>query len=102
MAKKLSIDLDMLDSTINDYTTAIDDLKTAVSAVDKAMTDLRGTRWQSDASVAYFSQYSEDWKQSVNAHLTALEQMKGSLVYAQREYLQLYYQIEALRSALNI
>lgn len=99
---KLSIDFNQLSDAINDYTTAIDTLNQAIASVDKAMAELRGSKWDTEASVAYFAQYSDEWRTSINNHITALYNLNESLKYAQSEYGAVYNQIESLKNTLKI
>jgi WXG100 family type VII secretion target len=96
MAKRLSIDLEALQETIDAFQTAIDELNQSVAAVDVAMGHLRATKWHSDASAAYFMQYSDNWRISVKNHLVALLKLSEGLVAANNEYSALSDQIPRL------
>lgn len=102
MENKLSINFTQLSSAITDYTKAYEELNAALGSVDKAMGELRSSKWDTEASVAYFAQYSEEWRISVRNHLAALNELREQLEYAQKEYGAVYDQIEVLANTLNI
>ena len=102
MASKLTIDFDTLQDVIDKYVEALQDLNTAVQQIDTAMHTLEATRWKTEASVAYFAQYTDDWRTSVDDHITALSTLLNSLYVAQAEYGKLYDQIGTMHSTFEI
>lgn len=101
MAEYLAIDLEALRNTIKLYSDAIVNLEMAIEKVDGAMNQLQSTKWQSDASDAYFAAYSDRWKKSVREHLVALLELRDSLDKADREYSALDRDMGRLRDCLN-
>ena len=101
MASRLEIDFDLLQNTINDYDTALSHLQDAVNHADRAMNSLRSSKWDTEASVAYFAQYSEDWKKTVQNHMEALKDLNDGLKNAMSEYSAIYDQIGDLKRPLT-
>ena len=101
MAGKLSINFEQLRGVIEDYTRAIEQLSQALNAVDRAIADLRSSKWDTDASVAYFAQYSDRWRVSVMDHLVALNELRNGLRSAYDEYSRLFEKIDDLCYSLG-
>lgn len=101
MAGYLSINLDVLEQTANDYREVRDNINTALKDIDNTMKMLQSSKWISEASQAYFTQYSEDWRTSVEHHLVAIEQMSSGLDNAFQEYKALFDQIPTLANMID-
>ena len=100
MPKQLRVDTTQMLRTSRDYQKAIDDLEKARTNLDNAIQALRSSGWKSAASEAYFRQYDEKWKKSLETHVKTLEHMRGSLDEAKREYEKLCDQAKSLANSL--
>ena len=100
MPNQLRVDTSQMQRTSRDYQKAIDDLEKARANLDNAINALRTSGWDSGASKAYFKQYDDKWKKSLEAHVKTLEHMRGSLDEARREYEKLCDQAKTLGSNL--
>jgi len=100
MPKQLRVDTVQMQRTSRDYQKAIDDLEKARTNLDNAIQALRSSGWKSAASEAYFRQYDEKWKKSLETHVTTLGHMRDSLNDAKKEYDSLCDQAKNLASSL--
>jgi len=100
MANQLRVDTTQMQKTSRDYQKAIDDLEKARRNLENAIQALKTSGWDSGASKAYFRQYDDKWKKSLETHVKTLEHMRGSLDAAAKEYGKLIDQAKTLGSTL--
>ncbi len=101
MAREVSINLNVLEETANEYRKTHEDISAALKDIDATMQLLQSSKWISEASQVYFTQYTDDWKTSVEHHLVALDKVAEGLEFAKEEYMQLYNDIPRLADALD-
>ena len=100
MAKSIYIDLDKLEKAIEKYEDLIEDFEESIKKTEKAIELLRTSGWKTGASTQYFLTYEDTWKQNMEKRMKIIKHLKKCLVKAQKEYSDVYEELELLDSVL--
>ena len=98
---KLRINLDVLNSTINEYGKHVNNFREAQVKVRNALKALRASGWDTAAGNCWFSMVNDDWLDSMEKEIDVIEEMIKELQIANREYSNVISEQEKLISALN-
>ena len=101
MARRLKIDLDQLDTSINNYDNSINDFEALIKMIDGSLDNLKNSGWKSPAKDAFFSQYDDKWKQNMQTHISVLKHLKECLVNTKSDYIGIINEIPSISSALG-
>lgn len=96
----LKVDLDVLQTTINTYNTEITNITAAKSAINRSLSSLKASGWDSGASKAWFSLLDDEWLQNIDYQIRVLTRLRDNLIIAKDEYKQVYDEQEALKNYL--
>lgn len=83
---KLVINTDVLQNTINTYNQAIVDIERAMKEADAAITSLKASGWKTNASRAFFNNFDNTWKTSMNNRVKVMKHLRDCLLDAKRDY----------------
>lgn len=100
MANKFRVDLDHLSHTARRFTEGAEELRALLADADAAVDALRTTKWNSQASAAFFSSYSSAWKMGFQEHIEAARFLGEQLRYADNAYKKLNDSATALADSL--
>ena len=96
----LKVDLDVLQTTINTYNTEITNITAAKSAINRSLSSLKASGWDSGASKAWFSLLDDEWLQNIDYQIRVLTRLRDNLIIAKDEYKQVYDEQVALKNYL--
>lgn len=97
----LRVNVDVLQTTINTYNTEITNIIAAKSAIVRALTSLKASGWNSNASKAWFSLLDDEWLKNIEYQIRVLTRLRDNLIIAKDEYTDVYNEQEALKNSLN-
>lgn len=96
----LKVDLDVLQTTINIYNTEITNLNAAKSSINRSLTALKASGWDSSASKAWFSLLDDEWLRNINYQIRVLTRLRDNLIIAKEEYNGIYNELQTLQNSL--
>lgn len=102
MAKKLMIDLEMLNSTINNYEQASQEFTEMIRSLDRVVDTLRNSEWKSTAATAFFATYDDNWRVNMEKHILIIDHLRECLEGARTDYKKLADEAADLENALRI
>jgi len=96
----LKVDLDVLQTTINTYNTEITNITAAKSAINRSLTSLKASGWDSGASKAWFSLLDDEWLKNIDYQIRVLTRLRDNLIIAKEEYNGVYNELQTLQNSL--
>ena len=97
---QFKVDTDVLQTTIQTYSSIIDDIQGAVREAQQAIDLLRSSGWKTNASRAFFDNFDLSWKNSMNDQVKIIKHLRECLLNAKNEYGDLY--TEASQLGINL
>ncbi len=83
---KLRIDLDVLERTIQTYQTEIENIREAKTEISKALSSLKASGWDSQASKVWFSLLDDEWLKNIEYQIRVLNRLCENLKIAETKY----------------